>query len=106
MPFLVVTALEYIWAQTPSTMKGLMFGIAYAILGLNTILQSVISVPFFFINIGATAWHPLTCGIWYFTMEAAIMLVMLIIIMVFIGKNKKRKQNYAVFDRQTPLIVN
>ena len=99
---LVMTALEYIWAQTPSTMKGLMFGIAYALLGLNTLLQSIISVPFLFINIGTTDWHPLTCGIWYFTMEAAIMLVVLIIIMVLIRKYKKRRQTYAVFDRQTP----
>lgn len=98
--FLVMTALEYIWAQTPSTMKGLIFGIAYAILGLNTLLQSVISVPFLFINIGTTDWHPLTCGIWYFTMEAAIILNVLIIIMVVVWKYKQRKQNYAVL--QTP----
>ena len=78
-----------------------MFGIAYAILGINTLLQGIISVPFLF-NIGATDWHPLTCGIWYFTMEAAIMLVVLTIVMVLVGRHKKSNQNYAVFDRQTP----
>ena len=88
---LVITALEFIWAQTPSTMKGLMFGTAYAILGLNTLLQSTIALPFFY-QFGAINWHPLTCGIWYLIMEVTIIFTVLMVISVIINKHKKRSE--------------
>ena len=97
---LVVTALEFIWAQAPSTMKGLMFGTGYAILGLNTLLQCVIAFPFLF-KIRAIDWHPLTCGIWYVVMEGTIILAVLIVMSVVIKRYKKRDQSHALFDTHT-----
>ena len=85
---LYVTAVEFIWAQTPSTMKGLMFGTAYAILGLNSMLQSVIALPFLFNNT-TWDWHPLTCGIWYFILEGAVILAVLIIIVALVKRHKR-----------------
>ena len=86
---LYVTAVEFIWAQTPSTMKGLMFGTAYAILGLNSILQSVIALPFLF-NITTWNWQPLTCEIWYFILEGATVLAVLMIIIALVKRHKRR----------------
>ena len=96
---LVTMALEFIWAQTPSTMKGLMFGTVYAILGLNTLLQSAIALPFLFIDkLSAVNWHPLTCGIWYFIMEATILFTVLIVIAVIIKRYRKRSVNQMVIS--------
>ena len=87
-----VTAIEFIWAQTPSTMKGLMFGCGYAILGLSTLLHGSAAVPFIFSSkIRTFNWYPLSCGIWYFIMEGGITLVMLIAIVVLVKCYKKRK---------------
>lgn len=90
---LVITALEFIWAQTPSTMKGLTFGTAYAILGLNTILQSIIALPFFY-PFRAINWRPLTCGIWYLIMEATLIIIVLMVISIIIKNYKKRRENH------------
>ena len=60
--FLYVTAIEFIWAYSPSTMKGLVFGCAYALLGLNTLIHSAFAVPFLFNVQGSTVtdWRPLS----------------------------------------------
>ena len=101
---LYVTAFEFIWAQTPSTMKGLMLGVAFTTLGLNTLLQGIISAPFLF-KFGTLIfyWHPLTCGIWYFIMEGVLTLVVLMGTMFVVVKYKKKDQK-IVFDGQTYYI--
>ena len=92
---LVITALEFIWAQTPSAMKGLTFGTGYAILGLNTLLQSIVALPFFF-KLGSINWHPLSCGTWYFIMEFVMMFTVLIVISVIFKKYRKKRSNNQV----------
>ena len=87
---LFVTEVEFICAQTPSTMKGLMFGIAYAILGLNTLLQSVIALPFLF-KFSTLDWNPLTCGIWYLIMEGALILAVLIAVTILVKMVQPKK---------------
>ena len=94
---LVLTGIEFIWAQTPSSMKGLMFGCAYTLLGFNTLIQTIIAYPFLF-SVREIDWHPLTCGVWYFLMEGALILVALLIIAVVVKKYKKRSQNRTVYE--------
>ena len=91
---LVITALEFIWAQTPSAMKGLTFETAYAILGLNTLLQSIIASPFIFkFSSRLVNWHPLNYSIWYFIVEVVIIFTVLVVISGIVKKYKKRSEN-------------
>lgn len=93
---LYVTALEFIWAQTPSSMKGLVFGCAYATQGLYTLLQAAIALPFMMKMHGLNIdWSPLTCGVWYLVMEGVIVLAVLVAIVVVIRCYKKWSQNRA-----------
>ena len=45
-PLINITVLEFISAQSPHTMKGLLLGVFYAFRGLFIILGSVVTVPF------------------------------------------------------------
>ena len=91
---LVISGLEFIWSQAPSTMKGMIFGLAYAFLGLYTLIHAAISSPFVFKSHLIKWEHAmLTCGITYFLVEGAVMLIVLIIIstLVWLHKLKGKK---------------
>ena len=95
---LVSSALEYIWAQTPSTMKGLMLGFAYMFLGLSTLVHSALLYPF-----STKRWArkvpwqrtPIRCEIWYFILEGAIILAVLLVTTVLIKTHNKQKEKRA-----------
>ena len=95
---LVSSALEYIWAQTPSTMKGLLLGFAYTFLGLSTLIHAAILYPFFKKRlIRKIPWQrtPLRCEIWYFIVEGVIILTVLLITTILIKKHNKQKEKKA-----------
>ena len=92
---LILSGYTFLWSQAPSNMKGLVIGIMYASLGLGTMLQSAISAPFLFVH---TPWRQvvLSCGIWYYTMQALIVLVMAALFKLM-AKRYKRSQRAEVF---------
>ena len=87
-----LSGFEFMWAHSPSSMKGLIFGTMYAFFGINVMLQSAISAPFLFFN---TMWSnvPLTCGIWYFMMEAGIVFVVFAVFFFIIKRYKKSQRS-------------
>lgn len=97
---LVISGFEFIWSQTPSTMKGMVFGLAYAFLGLYTLIHTAISLPFMFKSHLIKWEHALlTCGIWYFLLEGAVVLIVLIIISTLVKLHKlKRKKDINISD--------
>ena len=90
---LIISGSTFTWAQAPSSMKGLVIGMMYAFLGLHVMLQSAISAPFLFIQ--STPWWrvPLSCGIWYYTIEAAIVLSVFVVSVLFVKQYKQSKRN-------------
>ena len=88
--FLLLSAgIEFICAQAPFNMKGLLFGIGYALYGLGSLVQSALSTPFLHNH---SAWDkaPLTCGIWYFIIQGVIVLVGFIVVIIMIKTYKRR----------------
>ena len=84
---LVSSALEFMWAQAPSSMKGLILGLGFMFIGISTILQTALTVPFVIKDVAShIPWDhaPLTCAIWYYLMEAFIILIILIIAAVVV----------------------
>ena len=96
---LVISGFEFLWSQAPSTMKGMIVGLAYAFLGLHTLLHTAISSPFVFKS-SLIKWEhaSLTCGTWYFLMEGAIVLIVLIIISVLVRLHKLKKKKDNISD--------
>ena len=98
---LTSSAFEFIWAQAPSSMKGLILGFGYSFVGLCTLLHTALASPFIFKKIAQhVSWEhaPLTCEIWYFLMEGVIVLVVLIVLSVLVKRYNKQKQRDAYFD--------
>ena len=91
---LVSSALEYIWAQTPSTMKGLMLGFAYTLFGLSALVHAALVFPFFNKKMAERVqWQhtPLRCEVWYFILEGVIILVVLVLTTTLIKTHNKQK---------------
>ena len=89
----ILSAIEFIWAQTPCFMTGLAFGIMYALLALYTLIHLAIGSPFLFIDSVPWEHYPLTCGIWYFVMQAVIVLVALTVGLIAFKKYKERTRH-------------
>ena len=91
---LFLSGYKSMWTQSPSSMKGHTIGMMFALLGLNTMLQLVISSPFLFIHV---PWKqlPLSCGIWYYMMQAVLLTVTfgLSLLVVVIKRYKQTQQN-------------
>ena len=87
------SGFEFIWAQAPTSMTGLLFGICYAFTSLNTIFQAALASPFLFIKHVPWQHIPLTCGIWYFTLHSLAVAIILAIVAVMIKKYKRRDRN-------------
>ena len=87
---LILAGLEFVCAQAPFNMKGLVFGITYAVFGGCTLLQTVLLVPFHFVE--GTVWEkvPLTCGIWYFLIQVVLTLLCFVLMIVVIKRYKSR----------------
>lgn len=93
---LLLAGMEFVCAQVPFYMKGLVFGISYAVFGFGTLIQTTLLFPFLYVK--ETVWEnaPLTCGIWYFLIQTVIVLVCFVGMMVVIRgyKNRIRINNY------------
>lgn len=90
--FLVSAAMQFVCAQAPFNMKGLVIGLGYTIFGFGTIINTAISVPFLYVK--ASLWEkaPLTCGIWYFLIQSVIAIVGFAIMVVVIKSYKNRER--------------
>ena len=84
----IFSGIEFICAQAPFNMKGLVLGIACGLFGLCTLIQSALLIPFLKSHIWQDA--PLTCGIWYFMIQGVIVLIGFIMVVVIFKLYKKR----------------
>ena len=87
------SGFEFIWAQAPTSMTGLLFGICYASASLSIIFQATLASPFLFVRRIPWQHIPLTCGIWYFILQSLVVVIILAIIAVMIKKYKRRDTN-------------
>jgi peptide/histidine transporter 3/4 len=86
----ILSGIEFICAQAPFNMKGLVLGIACALFGLGALINASISEAFIDKD---SIWKnsPLTSGIlWYLIMEGFIVLVGFIVLMVIVKLYKRR----------------
>ena len=91
----VLSGIEFVCAQAPFNMKGVVLGIACALFGFGTLSHAAISQPFLSSTTHVWKKAPLTCGIWYFMMEGVIVLVGFILVVVIV-KTYKRRTRIAI----------
>ena len=85
---IITSGIEFICAQAPFNMKGLIVGIGCALYGLSSLIQVAISFPFMHSNIWERA--PLTCGLWYFTLQGLIVLIGFLVVLLMVKLYKRR----------------
>ena len=85
----LLSGIEFICAQAPFNMKGLLLGIGYALYGLGSLVQSAISNPFLH---NRSVWDkaPLTCGIWYFIVQGVIVIAGFVVVIIVIKTYRRR----------------
>ena len=99
MLLFILSGIEFICAQAPFNMKGLVIGIGCALFGLCALIHSSLSEVF---TSTPRLWKkaPLTCGIWFFMMEGVIVLVgfILAVVMVKLYKKRERTSSFSRSD--------
>ena len=88
--FLFITSgIEFICAQAPFNMKGLIIGIGCASFGFTSLIQAELSHLFTKYRL---SWDkvPLSCGIWYFVMQALIVSAGFLVTLVIVKMYKRR----------------
>ena len=101
----VATVLEFISAQSPQSMKGLLVGVFFAIRGLFQFLNSIIIIPLSLKHPWASGEMlenpPVTnCGFVYLLFTCVAGLIGLILFLAAAKKYKYRERNEGLFCQQ------
>ena len=78
-----LTSLEFILAQTPKSMRGILVGLWYSISGLMSIVNILLILPFFNIKSG-----PLGCSFYYFLTKSVLSLIVLMVFLILAKRYK------------------
>ena len=99
--FIHASGLEFFYAQSPHTMRGMMIGMYFFEWGLASSLANLIFLGFS--SISQTKGPPVTCQMWYYLL-LLIIVVAYFVIYIFVARwyqNRKRvtEQEEEVFYR-------
>ena len=86
---MLIGGIELYCAQGPYSMKGLVAGILYGLLGLFMMLSRAISLPFKLESLG---WGTgtLSCGFWYLLMMSIYMVIVIMILALVMKQYQMR----------------
>ena len=104
---LIVTVFEFISAQSPHSMKGLLLGTHFAITGVYQFLSSVLLVPFTLHEVQSGGPHPshIGCMFGYFLLLCLISFADLILFSVAAKWYKYREQDDRPYDHRFVIDV-
>ena len=93
---LLTSTMEFICAQSPYSMKGLLGGILYSICSLSVLLSTLLTLPFRrFFDKEQVGNLKFGCGIWYF-LSVSVITIMFIILAIIVSKcytQRRRDEN-------------
>lgn len=72
IPLINITAFEFISAQSPQAMKGLLLGIFYAFRGLFAALSCILTLPFTQERLWGNTHGTLNCGFYFYLMNVVL----------------------------------
>ena len=96
----LISFLEYLCAQVPYSMKGIVAGLFFVSVGLFVPIFS--SVHFVFESTHITNWGTgvISCGFWYFVTKICLLLATIIIFIIYILKCYKRRKREDVLPNE------
>ena len=85
---LSTSTIEFVCAQTPYSMKGLVSGLIYCLSGFSIIVAACIRLPFRIVKV--------ECGVWYYMTVSLLSGVMTVVACVVVKWYSKRKRNQSI----------
>ena len=97
---LCIAALEFVCAQSPYSMKGLLTGFGYFMLGVSGIAAALVFLPFQLTKRDWSGTSVFSCGFWFFTADSVCTLVAMVIFVVsgVCYKWRRRDQDVASYQ--------
>ena len=95
-PFVAIGVYKFICAQSPHQTKGTFIGIYYCVLGVGFAFGFVLMLPFYLQS--SISW-PMSCGFWYYLINAVIMLAGFFIFSVVAKHYKRRRRDDPSFEQ-------
>ena len=90
-PLFGIGCLEFICAQSPQLMRGLLFGFVYGIIPVSVAIEYGIQLAFTK-NFSIWGTGRLSCGFWYLLMTLLLMIVKTLLMSIIIKLYKRRKR--------------
>ena len=101
-----VTILEFISAQSPRSMKGLLFGLFFAIRGIFQLVASITLTPFASVKIWSNMHisrkypSPMSCLSWYLLFTCFVSLLGIILFLIVARNYKYRERDDKPYDQR------
>ena len=99
-PLIKITVLEFISAQSPHTMKGLLLGVFYAFRGLFIILGCVVTVPFAQEKLWGDHRGIFDCGFYYYLSNSVLGVIGLVVFLMAARRYRNRERDDPPYNRQ------
>ena len=95
---LVITMIEFFCAQVPYSMKGIVAGITYGLLGIFLAISKTVSIPFM---TSSTYWgvRTVSCEFWYLLMKV-LFLMLVTVLSSIVRRYKLRKREDVLPNEQ------
>ena len=108
-PLVIATAFEFISAQSPSSMKGLLVGVFFSIRAFFQLLSGLVLIPFSYKPLWDSQYmreHPVTnCGFGYLLFTCVVALIGLILLSVVARRYKYRERDDRPYDQRFAVDV-
>ena len=104
-PLVMVTTFEFISAQSPSSMKGLLLGVFFSIRALFQLVSGVVLIPFSYKPLWDSRYmreHPpvTNCGFGYLLFTCVIALIGVVIFSIVARRYKYRERDDRPYDQR------
>ena len=94
------TSFEFISAQSPHSMKGLLVGVFFAIKGLFQFISAAAVVPFAIPNIWNHIYSVTNCGFGYYLFTIVVASIGLVVFSVVVRSYKYRQRDEKPYDQR------
>ena len=99
-PLISITVLEFISAQSPHTMKGLLLGVFYAFRGLFITLGCVLTVPFAQETLWGDHRGIFDCGFYYYLSNSVLGVIGLVVFLMAARRYRNRERDDPPYSHQ------
>ena len=102
--FVLTSAIQFVCAQSPYSMRGLLFGMLYSFMGISILVSYLVLLP---LELTVHKWPPSRygCGVWYL-LSASIVLLLVFVVACFLSWKYKKRQRDELQHNEQMFAIN